>query len=323
MKRTMIFVFCSLFLLFACSQVFGSDNWVYVLLEDSIHVFNSDSTEYAGEIELSRSGAVKLFPTPGGKYVFITFRSSSEVAVIDAESRSLTGFVTFPVYPQTITFAEMGKRAFVSDSGSGDVYLYSHKQADFQLDGVVEKGSRSESVLANRLGTRIYRPDEKSIEFIYLKDYSTLARIALPESVGALSLSPDYRTIWIVGQSEGKLIVIDEERRRVAKRVKGSFASETPAYWNRLAVLLNSDRMGFTLFSTRTFRESDTRALIEPSLGIALSESGELWSLTAGGVEINSVDDSDSGERISVSYGSLPKDIKAVVLRSGEGFACF
>jgi DNA-binding beta-propeller fold protein YncE len=314
-------LFVALLHLLLVSHVSASDlpEWVYVLQDDQVLVGNAREGGIAQTIQLSRQGAIRVHPTPGGKFVFVTFRDSRDAAVIDAESHEITRFVTFDFEPAYIQFSPMGETAYVSDRRTNEIRVFDHRKAEFTYVKSISVGKPGTPVLLNRRGTRLYRADRGGVVFIYLKTGEIIAEVEAPGFPAHFAIAPDFRTLWGVSEENGSLIIVDEARGRVLRSVELESGSAKPVFHEATGIVLLGRRLA--IVQSRNFRVQKYLALQKSSDQIVVSSSGRVWSRFEEGIEHLTLDDPE--ESVLIELDSSPLDFAYVVVRSGEGFACF
>ena len=116
MKYTLILM------VFIAALGFSQENpsWAYVLSDRGIEILGDGPAV----IPLSRSGSGTLHPTPGGKYVYVSFSNSDEIIVFDVENRSEEWTFSLGFVPDRIVFSEMGETAYISNLESNEIKIY-------------------------------------------------------------------------------------------------------------------------------------------------------------------------------------------------------
>ena len=320
MKRLSIF----LLLIFAYSvSAQELPEWVYVLQSDRIVVANVEVGNFDQSINLSRSGAARLHGTPGGKYVFVTFGNSKDVAVVDVETHEEVAIVAFDFEPSHIKFSPMGEKAYITNRYTNEIRVYDHRKAQFTYSSSISKGRVGAPVMLNRRGTRLYRSSDDGLMFIYLKTGEVIEEVQIAGFPNTFSIAPDFRTIWAVSEREGELIIVDESRGRVSRRISLDAAHPadlgTAVFSSSRGVVPTDGKL--VVLNTKNYRVQENLDLQEISQRFVISQDGRIWSLFGTGVETLWMDGETEGALTEL--GAATMDLAYVVVRSGEGFACF
>jgi len=312
-----------LLLLLGAAGASGAEKgWVYLLPERGGELLVLDDGGSVGTVRLGREGATGIFPTPGGKYVFVTF-PDAEVAVVDAEAQALDRrFGLEQGAPEQFLFSPSGDKAYVSLRGSSRVLVFSHQRSRLELRGSLSLGIAGAPITLNRRGTRLYRSSADGLDFYLETTGETLRRVPLRGGAASWSFSPDYRFLWGVSLADGRLSVVDERSAKLAAEVDGAFAPFEPAATNDGAYLVAASRDRLEKIGARTFRPETSIELPGRARDLASPGTGDaVWLLV--GEEIIEIDLGSGKEIRSVSPGVSIRDIAAVTLRPGEGYACF
>jgi len=147
-----------LFFAVAAFAARGQASWLYVLPADGAGLFAVDGSGNLRSIRLSLGAAAGVFPTPGGKFVFVRHEGSRELTVVDAERLEEHAVITVQQgVPEAVAFAPTGEKAYVSLAGSGRVLVYDHRRGALTFRLERQLGSPGAPLLLNRRGTRLYR----------------------------------------------------------------------------------------------------------------------------------------------------------------------
>ena len=309
-------------LLLAAAAAGGADrSFVYLLPERGNAILVMDQNGVRRVVDIGRTGAEAVFPTPGGKYVFVTFQGSSEVAVIDAESQSLNRrFNLTQGIPEQIAFSPTGERAYVSLAGSSEVLFFDHRRSVLTLRETRLMGLAGAPLLLNRRGTRLYRSGSEGLGF-YLETTGEIIRsVAAPGGVALWSFSPDFRYLWGVSASDGSLVVVDERASRLAATLPGPFAAFAPIAADDRAYLVSRSGDRLVPVSSRSFLEEKAIAIPGPARSVASTGSG-VWLLV--GTDLVRIELPSGRAASRVAFDQPIRAIVAVTLRPGEGYACF
>ena len=301
--------------------------WIYVLQDDRILVAAPEKDGFGETIPLSRSGAVRLHPTPGGKYVFVTFRGANDVAVVNAENHEQVSTVSFDFEPAYIQFSPMGEKAYITEDSTNTIRIFDHRASNFTYADSLVKGRAGAPVFLNRRGTRLYRASDDGLIFVYLKTGEIIDEVKAAGFPDQFAVAPDFRTIWGVSERDGELIIVDEGRGRISRRVDLDGESTRPVFTTTKGVILLRDKLA--LVQTRNYRVQERIDLQREARRIVISKDGTVWSMFDTGVEILPLSDGSSGAPRGaprwalIELDSPAVDISLIVVKSGEGFACF
>ena len=295
-------------------------SWMYLLRADAVVIADPATGDISDSIALPHTGAAGLYPTPGGKFVFVTYLDRSDVTAIDAETHEISRVPGLDFVPDFVGFSAMGDVAFFTSSSDGIVRRFAHRRAVFSDQENLPVGDVAAPILVNRRATRIYRNSQNSLDFVYIKTGEVIESVRVPGGISALGMSPDYRTIWAVAKSDGSLRVIDEGRGRVAEAFNTTHSGYTPRFLGSLSLLLAGDGESVRAYGTRRLRFQRQIDLPAKAEGFAVSEEGLIWSYGSQGVAITDLETGES--RVSLDLSGVVA-ISYVVVRSGEGYACF
>jgi len=297
--------------------------WIYVLPQDGSGVLAVDATGQVREIQLSRTGAAGIYPTPGGKFVFVRHEGSTDLSVIDAELLSEHGTVSMPEVPDGLAFAPTGEKVYITLAKSSSVLVFDHKRALLTARAVRDLGSPGAPLLLNRRGTRLYRSGGRGLGF-YVESTGEIIRSVQPGAgEGTWAFSLDYRQIWGVPLAGGPATVIDERSGSVTRTLPGPFAAVRPLFSrDGSKVLLSAaSRERILVVSSRTLREESSIAFPEHIEGLAAGDGDAIWVLS--GKQLHRLDLAPGRVSLTVTLPRAGRALAAVVLRPGEGFACF
>jgi DNA-binding beta-propeller fold protein YncE len=314
MKYAMIVILVFLMVPAAHSQ--DDPSWVYTLQGSAIVVFGADRDS----IDLSYAGPGALHPTPGGKYVFVTYDETEMISVVDAESRLEERTFSLGFVADHIEFSQMGETAYISDRTSDEIRIYGHSAGDFTYQRSVSFGNAGSPFALNRRGTRIYRPGGQGVLFLYVKTGEIIDEIETRRSVVDLTLTPDFREIWTI-LADGSMVVIDEPRGRTRKRLSIEVAPTEVYFDNSHGYVLSSSGDEIIAVSRRNLRHETRLGLARTSSTFVVDQNQGLWSLSTAGLYAADV---SNGKQIAFfDLDDALYDLALVILRAGEGFACF
>ena len=97
------------------------NQWIFILRSDSVEVASPHLNAIIKSIKLPEGEAKRIHPTPGGKFVFVTYEDRSYATAIDAETHEIAGSPSFEFVPAYIQFSSMGEVAFVTNSENNEV----------------------------------------------------------------------------------------------------------------------------------------------------------------------------------------------------------
>ena len=277
------------------------------------------ATEEARFVAVGGTDPVGIFPTPGGKFVFVTFRGSREVSVIDAET--LAEHRVFAVaegIPESIVFSPMGQTAFVSLAGEDRVLVFDHRRSELTPRAQIRLGAPDAEPLFNRRGTRYYRSTPAGLAFVLETTGELIKEVRHPEGPADWSFTPDHRSLWGVGRTRGAAVVVDERRGVVSRTIPGPFAPVRPVLTaDGRALLLTADGRTVHSFDVRNGRPLGITALAGPVSALVATPDGKVWVGVPGGVGRLEA----PGVRAVLDLRVGP--LAVVALKPGEGFACF
>ncbi len=291
--------------------------------KNELVVIDPSNRTIAANIELTSGQADGIYPTPGGKFIFVTLRDSADIAIVDFETRSQSGQISIlNKEPARLTFTPRGEELYVSYQSGEDIDIFSHRRAALTYRAAVSLGDHNGNIGFNRRATRIYQGEESGLVYYLRKDHSVIRRVKQNTSAANLAIGPNFRYIWSV--SDNRLSIVDERRGRVKTNIEGSFAPEPPLFFNSSAYLLNGDRDTVLVYGDARFNLKDEIELGEQASGIAIDQQGTLWFSSANNNNLAPIDIENPdkrGDRILLPGAVL--ELRYIRLRSGEGFACF
>ena len=296
------------------------NDWIFILRRDRVEVANPHLKTIVKSIELPDGEAKRIHPTPGGKFVFVTYEGRTDVTAIDAEKHEIAGSASFDFVPAYIQFSSMGEIAFITNSQNNEVRVYNHRRAEFTYVKSVFVGTAGTPVMTNRRATRLYRASSEGLDYVYLKTGEIMEVVKVRGGLATISISPDFRTFWAIDRQNGYISIIDEARARVSRQVKVSHDLHHPLFAGSTVALLSKDGESLRLYNERNYREQATIDLENSAEGVIITEKNQTWSRSNTGIEIT---DLETGVHQSTITVSDSIDLIYVVVRSGEGYACF
>ena len=296
------------------------DEVLLLLQKDQILATDPNTLVVGSAIPLPQKNPTVVIPTPGGKFAFVLYENSTEVTVLDVENLQLAESIDFGYSAKSIHFSANGDLAAVAEQNSNRINVYDHRRAQFSGPREILLPSSESLTLVNRRITRIYAGHDGGVAFIYAKNGELIKRVGLRNKPAAMSIDPDFRTIWTIEQNSGFLVAIDENRGRAAKRLKTAHAPLAPLYHENFVLALSADRKELLVYSTRSRRLTASIPLTSTSVDFAVTEGGLIWSASQTGIEVYELDTGTQIQRENIT-GVI--SIVNVVIRSGEGFACF
>jgi DNA-binding beta-propeller fold protein YncE len=314
----------------AAARAGALESWIYVLSGHEVDAVDPASAAVVARTDLGRADADGLYPTPGGKAVFVTHAGAPLLTVVDGETHALQR--TIPVeagVPSGIWFAPEGTPALVSLRGSPEVVINDQHAGRLSPRQRVAIGGTDAALAFNRRGTRIYRADSGGLGFFLERDERLIATVSTGPA-SQWTISPDFRYLW--GVREGGFVVVDEQTRRQAADRSLPVAVRPPAFApNGDSVwLLSSDGRTLYRVSARSF--SVIREVSLPGKGDAvIVADGDPWVYAADSGTLWRFDARDGGVAATVALPGGPapavprtgRELALAVLRPGEGFACF
>ncbi len=291
-----------------------------------------DRNENLARTDLGRADADGVYPTPGGKAVFITHSRASIFTVVDGETHAVQRTIAVDAgVPSGIWFAPEGTPAFVSLSGSRDVVVNDQHAGQLSPRQRVAIGGTDGALAFNRRGTRIYRADSGGLGFFLERDSSAIATVATAPA-SQWTFGPDFRLLW--GVRDGGFVVVDEQTRKQAADRSLPVLARPPAFSPNgdSAWFLSKDGRTLYRVSARSFatiREvslppggrGDAVIVVDGAPWVYAADAGTLWRLDARDGKVTAT--------IALPGGPAPavprtgRELALAVLRPGEGFACF
>ncbi len=306
------------------------ESWIYALSGSEVVAIDPATGAVAARTPLGRADADGIYPTPGGKAVFITHAGAPIFTVLDGETHKVQHTITVEAgIPSGIWFAPDGDPAYVSIRGSSTVVINEHRAGRLVAKQRVDIGGPDPSVAFNRRGTRIYRSDPGGLGF-FLE--SSRNRIATVETAAAThwSFAPDFRFLW--GVRDGGFVVVDEQsRKQVADRLLPVLAC-APAFTENGQSVWFLARDGGTAYkvSTRSFAvvkraelpgRGEAIVVVENEPWVYGPQAGVIWRLDPGEGTVRAAIQLPAGPGPAVPRSG--REIALAVLRPNEGFACF
>jgi DNA-binding beta-propeller fold protein YncE len=307
-------------LLFAGSE----SGWVFVLSEDSaLRVIDPDDGTIEASIVLTGGKPEALFPTPGGKFVYVTYRDANTISMVDAETmEEVHSFRISKGHPEQIAFTPMGEFIYITYTDSDLITVFRRDGFEHVVEEEYSLGDPGAPVIFNRRATRFYRLAEGALGFVYIKTKEVIKEIGLPEEAKSWVFSPDFRFLWGIGPRE--VYVVDEKRGRLVKRISLASVSEKALFSSdgRRIYLLDETGGEVNILDER-YRVVGNLALPEPAASLDYGEDGALWAVGSTTGTVYALDLSSEGVSRRIALPGSPKQLRFVKLRRGEGFACF
>lgn len=300
--------------------------WIYLLSGDdaTITVVPVSDPQARATIDLPIQNPRALYPTPGGKYVFVGFEDSPDLAVVDSESKSVERRLTLDGgRVEAMTFSARGNTAFVRFENA--FAAYDHAAGELALreitrDGIADVSARHPQAAVNRRATRVYLSTDDGLGYFEVESLDQFRSVRAPADVWAMA--PDYRFLW--GVSEERVTIVDERRGRVVGRVNGSFVVQPPVFMRTAGEVYLPDAGAnrIAIIDDRRFRSRESIALPDRPVAATGDESRGVWTVTVDGNLLRF--DTVSRELTSVAaLGSVFTDMTYVGFKPDGGFACF
>jgi DNA-binding beta-propeller fold protein YncE len=302
--------------------------WVYVLRADrpEILVVDPRTRALAHTVRLSQPDPVRLFPTPGGKFVFVTYRDTDTLSAVDVEAHTESRTFTLDLgRPQELAFSPMGDTVIAGLGGSNTVAILGHSRSLLEGTERLEVGSAGTPALFNRRATRLYRSSPEGLVIVYRKTGEVISRVSLPHGAMTWAFSPDYRNLWGVALEGAGVVVVDEARARVVDTLVQPHRPHAPVFSpdGARVYLIGATGRAVVAVDTRSRRVAGEIAFPTPVDGIAHGTGTELWaSSQEGGVLY--VADTRRGQILGrLDLGGPIGQMAWISLKRGEGYACF
>ncbi|MEE8442104.1 MAG: PQQ-binding-like beta-propeller repeat protein, partial [Spirochaetia bacterium] len=247
----------------------AAQEWLYVSRSGAYAVINpaDGAIVSAGELladgfQPEPSSVPEIVPTPGGRYVFFVYAQQDKAIVVDAETHLVAWAADLPRNAETIQFSSIGDRLYVLRSDGSRVVL-EHRQGE-----VSETRSDAPALDVGRIGfnrraTRLYGNDGRNLVYSLASTGELVRTVPLRGGPYDWSVSPNFRFLLGRSRTDGRLVLIDEQRARaVAYADVGEVAGEPlfDAGSGSVYVLTDSGSR-ITVLDTRRFREQRTESL--------------------------------------------------------------
>ncbi len=312
--------------MFVSLMAYSDSGWIYALNQDDaqIYVVEVDTRKLISTIPLGGYMPNGLFPTPGGKFVFVTFMDSDLVSVVDVEKhQEVKTFIMEGGTPGSFTFSTMGQELYVTWPSSEVIKAYHHQRSELEFKEQFHLGMANAPILLNRRGTRIYRSSEEGLEVVYLKTKEIIKTFTQSGGPRLWSFSPDYRYLW--GVSTDGIVVVDEPKLRTLKTVTATPKSHAAVFSQdgKKAFLIEKSGLRVLVLNKRASDLLGEIYFEDPIESITLTENGTLWT---GSLETNTLFSIDTSTLENTGMVDLPGkliQIRYVTLKKGEGYACF
>ena len=300
--------------------------WVYVLGADGrITVVDAPRRSVVRTIDLPWPGVARLHPTPGGKYILVSWRDRSDIAAVDVEAHAVSRTFTLPNGPiDDLEFSPMGDTVLTTRAGSTQVDLWSHSRSVLQPLGSVSAGVAGSPALFNRRATRLYRSGVSGLDFVYLKTGELITEVALPGGPMAWVFTPDFRYLWGSSADGGSVAVVDEGRGRLVESLELPHRAHAPVISGDGGRLWLIDAQGRSLvgLDTRTRKAVARLDLGGDITGLSAGPASEIWAHDPSG-KLSVIDGRRGAVTASVIVPGGTHQAVYITLRKGEGYACF
>ena len=228
--------------------------WLLFSQPAQIAAFDLSSGQVTERFQLEGGKPAALYPTPGGKFIFISYEASAMLATIDTETGAIAYYDDLlSAAPASLTFSPTGQSLYIASEDSSRIDLFQHARARLTEPTTLNIGLTGGSIDFNRRATRLYRSDADGLAFFLRKDHEPIRVIRRTTGPLVWKVGPGYRYLWGVGND--RLIIVDERRARVAKRIDGQFTETAPLFSDSAAYLLSADGQAILSFDTKRFKE--------------------------------------------------------------------
>jgi DNA-binding beta-propeller fold protein YncE len=315
-----------LFFLSVSLLAMGDSGWIYSLnqVDAQIYVIDVDRREFISSIPLGGDAPNGLFPTPGGKFVFVTFLDSGLVSVVDVEKhREVKTFIMEEGTPGFFTFSTMGQELYVTWPLSEEIRVYHHQRSELEFKEGFQLGMANAPILLNRRGTRIYRSSTEGLEVVYLKTKEIIKTLPLSGGARVWSFSPDYRYLW--GVNNHGIVVVDEPKLRTLKTITAASKSHAAVFSKdgKKVFLIEKSGKRVVVFNKKASDRVGEIPFQDIIDSMALAENGTLWTGSSETRALFTVDTDTLEITGRVDLPGKPVQIRYVTLKKGEGYACF
>jgi DNA-binding beta-propeller fold protein YncE len=323
--------FATLLVLAAAGARVGAlESWISALSGREVVAIDPATGAVAARTDLGRADADGIYPTPGGKAVFITHSEAPIFTVLDGETHKVRHTITVEAgIPAGIWFAPDGDPAYVSIRGSSIVVVNEHRAGRLVPAQRLDAGGTDPSIAFNRRGTRFYRADPGGVAF-FLE--SSRNRFATVETAAAThwSFAPDFRFLW--GIRDGGFVVVDEQGRRQAADRLLPVLPRAPAFSENGQSVWFVAKDGGSVYRVSARNFALVRQAGLPGRAEAIVVAGnEPWVYAPEAGALWRLDPNDGALRTTIALPGGPapagprsgREIAVSVLRPNEGFACF
>jgi DNA-binding beta-propeller fold protein YncE len=312
--------------LFVSLWAFGDSGWIYALNQGDagIYVIDVDTGELISSIPLGGKAPNGLFPTPGGKFVFVTSMDSELVSVVDVEKhQEVKTFIMEGGIPGIFTFSSMGQEVYVTRPLSEEIRVYLHQRSVLEMEERFSLGIAGAPILLNRRGTRVYRSSAEGLEVVYLKTKEIIKTLTISGGARIWSFSPDYRYLWGVG-ADG-IVVVDEPKLRTLKTVMVTPKPHAAVFSQdgKKAFLIEKSGRRVVVLNKKASDVAGEISFGDFIDSMALAENGTLWIGSSQTSALYTLDTDTLEITGRVDLPGIPIQIRYVTLKKGEGYACF
>ena len=309
-------------------QSTGKSGWIYILMKDSseLSIIDIEDGKVVKIISLDGGKPDAIFPTPGGKFVFVTYVDSPFVSAVDAEDQEVyRNFRLDYQGPPAFTFSPMGETVYATEPGTNRITVFGHSRSHLDEKLKFSVGEPDTTGIFNRRGTRYFRSNTKGLAVIYAKTQEVIEEIGFQGGPMVWNFSPDYRYLWGAGISGNKVVVIDESRSKVQKELDIEIFPTQPTFsadGNRVYFISSSGDRILVINGRRHELEKEIE-FSSPIDGITIDGDDNLWVMSSASGSIIKVDGRSLDVSDRIELNAPAKQIKYVTLKKGEGFACF
>ena len=262
-----------------------------------------------------------LHATPGGGYLFLLGEEGQYLG-LNGTTGQLERSGRFPLETvRWLTFSPTGHQLYLQDGRR--VVVLDHRQ------GLVENPRELEippggAISFNRRGTRYYRTSQGLLEYRLLKDHSRIEEVRRLGEVEHWQPDPRFSSLWGV-DAQGRLIIVDEARGRVAAEPRGTFAQTPLRFFRGRTYLLADGGSAWVSLDQRHYREQRHGEAPEPLL--SLHQGDGYWYFPSARTNTLWVWKGEEPGR-DQGFSAVPLEFAVkeglwLALKQGEGFACF
>ncbi len=317
--------------LFLVVALAGAESWLYAVRGEQYAVLDPQSgdTVHSGILSVdgytpSAGAEVTIVPTPGGRYVFFHIPSDDVAVVVDAESHQPARVVALPDGVQSLQFSSMGDTAYLLRDG--DRVAVPHRRGELESEQSAGPELAPGLVAFNRRATRVFGQQGRDLIYARAAGGDPIADVSVGNEVHDWYISPNFRYLLGAAQSGDGLVLVDEQRARVTGRVREEIVPRSVGFSDSsrefFALLAGNGGSTIIVGDVPRARIRDRLELDRSAVRLFRDTDGAFFVLyTDGSVGIGAGSDAERIATTGIDGGA--SDLALVVLKPGQGFACF